>query len=122
MILDVENAKSTTNMHLRETLIEKVLQQLLEFVEPEFELTEEEEKELNDEQKREAEVQFKKNLLSEKKQRVLLAAEIAQLAFDDNLVEIAFDAGKEAIKEQWDPHKDTDLVIAQCKANYVIAE
>lgn len=109
-------------MYLRETLIDKVLQNLLEFEEPEFELTEEEEKEFTPEQKEEAEIKFKKNLLFEKKQRMLLGSEISQLAFDDNLIEIAFEASKEAVKNEWDPHKDSDLVIAQCKAHYVTAQ
>ena len=122
MILDVENAKSTTNVHLRETLIDKVLQQLLEYEEPEFELTEEQEIKFNEEERQECEIQFKKDLNSEKKQRVLLASEISQLAYNDNLIEIAFDAGNEAVKLEWDPHKDTDIIISQCKAHYNIAQ
>lgn len=122
MILDVENAKSTSNMYLRETLIDKVLQKLQEYTEPEFELTDEEEKNFTPEQKEKEEISFKKGLLKEKKQRMLLATEIAEIAFDCNLVEIAYEAGKEGVKHQWDPHKDTQLVIAQCKANYIIAQ
>lgn len=113
MILDVENAKNTSNMYLRETLIDKVLQQLLEYSEPEFELTDEEEKELTPEQKEAEEIKFKKNLLKDKKQRMLLSSEIASIAFDCNLVEIAFEAGKLSVKEEWDPHKDREQVISQ---------
>jgi hypothetical protein len=122
MILDVENAKSTSNMYLRETLIDKVLHQLLEFQEPEFELDDEEEKNLNEEERHEKEVEFKKQLLKEKKQRMLLASEISELAFEANLIEIAFEAGKLAVKDEWDPHKDRDLVIAQCKSHYNVSQ
>jgi hypothetical protein len=122
MILDVENAKSTSNMYLRETLIDKVLQQLLEYHEPEFELTDEEEKHLSEEQKAEEHEKFIKNLHKEKKQRMLLASEIAEIAFNNNLIEIAFEAGKLSVKTEWDPRKDADLVIAQCKSHYVIAQ
>ena len=122
MILDVENAKSTSNIYLKETLINKVLQQLLEFIEPEIELSDEEEKELSDEKKEQEHVKFKKALLQEKKQRNLLAAEISELAFNNNLIELAFEASKVSIKHEWDPLKDTDLVIAQCKAHYVTSQ
>lgn len=113
MILDIENAKNTTNAYLRETLIDKVLQQILEHEEQEFELTEDEEQILSEDEKKEARIKFAKNKLNEKKQRVLFASEISQIAFKDNLIEIAFEAGKEANKHEWDPHKDTDIVIAQ---------
>ena len=122
MILDVENAKSTGNMYLRETLLDKVLQQLLEFEEPDFELTDEQEKDFNEEQKEKERIKFSKELLKEKKQRKLLVSEIANLAFDANLIELAFKAGNESIKEEWDPHKDTDLVISQAKSHYIVSQ
>lgn len=108
-------------MYLRETLIDKVLKQLMDYSPPTFELTEEEQKK-SQEEKDKLEIKFKGTLLNEKKQRMLLAGEIAQLAFDQNLIEIAFEAGKLCVKDTWDPHKDTDLVIAQCKTNFIIAQ
>jgi hypothetical protein len=122
MILDVENAKSTNNSYLIETLIDKVLQQLIEYSEPEFELTDEEEKEWTDDRKSKEEIKFKKSILKEKKQRMLLASEISELAFDTNLIELAFEAGNLAVKVEWDPRKDTDIVISQCKAHYIVAQ
>ena len=122
MILDIENAKSTGNMYLRETLLDKVLQQLLEYSDPEFELTDEQKEELDEEQQNKEQIKFSKELLKEKKQRMLLASEISGLAFDANLIELAFEAGKQSVKSEWDPHKDTDLVIAHCKAHYIIAQ
>lgn len=38
IIVDVENAKSTKNSKMRETLLEKALKDLQEFEEPEFEV------------------------------------------------------------------------------------
>ena len=121
MILGVEKAKSTNNIYLRETLIDKVLKQLKEHVNTPYEITEET-KTLNEEEKEKKETDFKKKLLTEKKQMILLSGEIANLAFDQNLIDLAFEAGNLCIKDEWDPHKDTDLVISQCKTQYIIAQ
>lgn len=92
MILGVEKAKSTNNMYLRETLIDKVLKQLKEYGEPVLEESEET-KTLSQEEKDQREISFKKRLLTEKKQMMLIAGEIASLAFDQNLIDLAFEAG-----------------------------
>lgn len=38
IILDVENAKTTKNARMRETLLDKAIKQLIEYEEPEFEV------------------------------------------------------------------------------------
>ena len=38
----------------------------------------------------------------ERKERVLIAAEVAKLALEDMLVDIAFEASELAIKDEWD--------------------
>lgn len=38
IILDVENAKTTKNSKMRETLLDKAIKQLIEYEEPEFEI------------------------------------------------------------------------------------
>ena len=53
------------------------------------------------------------NLIKERKERVLIAAEISKLAFEEMLVEIAFDAATLCVKDEWDPQKNLDLIIAQ---------
>lgn len=47
-----------------------------------------------------------------RKERVLIASEIAKLAMEENLVEIAEKAATMAIAEEWDAQKNADLVIA----------
>ena len=38
----------------------------------------------------------------ERKERVLIAAEVAKLGLEDMLVDIAFEASELAIKDEWD--------------------
>lgn len=47
-----------------------------------------------------------------RKERVLIASEIAKLAMEENLVEIAFKAATIAVADEWDAQKNADLVIA----------
>lgn len=47
-----------------------------------------------------------------RKERVLIAAEIAKLAIEDCLFDIAFKASTLAVAEEWDAQKNADLVIS----------
>lgn len=42
----------------------------------------------------------------------MISSEIAKLAFEELLVDLAFDAATLAIKDTWDPIKNIDLIIA----------
>ena len=97
IILDVENAKTTKNVKMRETLLDKALKQLIEYEEPEFEVRPEDN--LVEEEIVAAQKKFHLNLIRERKERVLIAAEISKLAIEENLVEIAYDAATLCVKE-----------------------
>jgi hypothetical protein len=47
-----------------------------------------------------------------RKERVLIESEIAKLAMEENLVDIAFKAATLAVADEWDSQKNADLVIA----------
>ena len=111
IILDVENAKTTKNVKMRETLLDKAMKQLIEYEEPEFEIRPEDN--LVEEEIIAAQKKFHLNLIKERKERVLIAAEISKLAIEENLVEIAYDAATLCVKDQWDANKNSDLIIAQ---------
>lgn len=51
----------------------------------------------------------------------MIAAEIAKLAMEENLTEIAFKAAGLAIADEWDAVKNADLVIAQAEAHFILA-
>lgn len=47
---------------------------------------------------------------------------MAKLAFEEYLVDLAFDAATLAVKDQWDPIKDHDLIIAQSESNLILSK
>jgi hypothetical protein len=59
-----------------------------------------------------AQKKFHLNKIRDRKDRVLIAAEISKLAIEENLVEIALESATIAIQSDWDVHKNTDLIIA----------
>jgi hypothetical protein len=95
---------------MRETLLGKAIKDLEEFEEPEFEV--DPGLDMVEEEIKAAQRKFHLAGVRAKKERVLIAAEIAKLAMEDNLVDIAHKAASLAISEEWDPVKNTDLVIA----------
>ena len=119
IILDVENAKTTKNARMRETLLDKAIKQLIEYEEPEFEVRPEDN--LVEEEIVTAQKKFHLNLVRERKERVLIAAEISKLALEEMLIEIASDAATFCVKEEWDFQKNPDLIIAQSQAHIDLA-
>ena len=65
---------------------------------------------------------FHLNNIKERKQRVLIANEMAKLAFEENLIDLAFDAATLATKDEWDPIKDHDLIMAQSESHNILAK
>jgi len=95
---------------MRETLLGKAIKDLEEFEEPEFEI--DPALDMVEEEVKAAQRKFHLASVRAKKERVLIAAEISKLAIEENLVDIAHKAASLAIAEEWDPVKNTDLVIA----------
>lgn len=120
IILDVENAKTTRNVKMRQTLLDKAVKQLQDFEEPEFEVLPEQN--LVQCEIDEAAKKFKLKTVRERKQRVLICTEIAKLAMEEMLTDLAFEAAKMAVDSTWDANKDTDLVIAQSQAHNILAQ
>lgn len=113
IIFDVERAKAAKtakSQKMRETLLDKALKALQEFEEPVYKV--DPEKDLVDEEIEEEQKKFHLNIIKERKERVLIANEMAKLALEEDLVELAFDAATLAVKDAWDPIKDHDLIIA----------
>lgn len=110
IILDVENAKTTRNVKMRETLLDKALKQLQEYEEPEFFL--DPSSNLVEEEIKQEKKKFHLKNVREKKERVLISTEIAKLALEENLIPIGFDAATLAVQQDWDVQKNIDLIIA----------
>jgi hypothetical protein len=107
--LDVENAKTTKNVKMRQTLLDKAVKQLQDFEEAPFEVLPEQN--LVQCEVEEARKLFKLKQVRERKQRVLICSEIAKLAMEEMLTDLAFEAATMAVDSQWDAAKDADLVI-----------
>jgi hypothetical protein len=95
ILLDVENAKTTKNVKMRQTLLDKAVKQLQDFEEAPFEVLPEQnlvQCEIEDARKL-----FKLKQVRERKQRVLICSEIAKLAMEEMLTDLAFEAATMAV-------------------------
>ena len=79
-------------------------------------------KDLVEEEIEEEKKKFNLKLIKERKERVLIATEMAKLALEEYLVDLAFDSATLAVKDSWDPIKDHDLIIAQSESHNIIAK
>ena len=114
IIFDVESAKTSAKTakspKMRETLLDKALKALQEFEEPVYKV--DPDKDLVEEEIEEEKKKFHLKVIKERKERVLIANEMAKLALEENIVDLAFEAATLAVKDAWDPIKDHDLIIA----------
>ena len=85
---------------MRETLLGKSLKDLMEFEEPEFEV--DPAADMVEEEVKIAQRKFHLTTVRARKERVLIAAEIAKLAMEENLTDIAFKAAQLAIADEWE--------------------
>ena len=107
-------------MYLRETLLGKALKALLDYEEEEY--VADPARNLVEEEIAEEKRAFHLRTVKERKQRVLIACEIAKLAFEENLLDLAMESAGECVKADWDPHREQDLVIAQSESHYILAQ
>lgn len=86
---------------MRETLLDKALKELVDFDEPDFEI----DPALNmvEDEVKVAARRFHLDNIRARKERVLISSEIAKLALEEMLVDLAFNAASLAIANEWDP-------------------
>ena len=85
---------------MRETLLNKALKDLIDFEEPDFEV--DPSLDMVEEEIKAAQRKFHLSNVRSRKERVLIACEVAKLAMEENLVDIAFKAATLAIVDDWD--------------------
>jgi len=66
--------------------------------------------------------EFKFQIKKDMKLRVLIACEVAELAFKEGLITIAEQASLLCLQWEFNVQKDLQLVIAQSKAHFTIAQ
>jgi hypothetical protein len=47
---------------------------------------------------------------------------MAKLAFEENLIDLSYDSATLAVKDEWDPVKDHDLIMAQSESHAILAK
>jgi len=104
----VENAKTTRNIKMRQTLLGRALTQLQEYEVPDYEPTEN----LVESELKAEELKFRIKQAKEERERILIATEIAKLALEENLIDLAFDSAELGVKGEWDHQKYPELLIA----------
>jgi hypothetical protein len=65
---------------------------------------------------------FHLKIIRERKERVLVANEMAKLAYEEQLIDLAFDSATLATQDEWDPIKDHDLIMAQSESHAILAK
>ncbi len=105
---------------MRETLLGKALKELQDFDEPEFEV--DPDANMVEEEIKIAQRKFHLAKIRARKERVLIATEVSKLALEEMLVELAFNAATLAISNEWEPQKNTDLIIAQSESHFILAQ
>jgi hypothetical protein len=118
ILVDVENAKSTKNVKMRQTLLGRALTQLQEYEVPEFEPL----PNLVPEEVKAAELNFRVKQSKEARERILIATEISKLALEENLVDLAYDSAELGVKGDWDYQKYPELYIAQSESHLILAK
>lgn len=106
VVLDVENALHAKNPKMRETLLEQTLSALQNYKEPEMVPGEG----FVEEEIKEQEQKWIVKMERERKNRVLLATEVAKLCLEDGLIEMAIDASlvataAEPQPQDWKPQQ-----------------
>ncbi len=86
---------------MRETLLDKALKELQEFDEPDFEV--DPSANMVEEEVKTASRKFHLDNVRARKERVLIATEIAKLALEEMLIDIAFNAATLALTNEWEP-------------------
>lgn len=84
--------------------MDKAIKQLQELEEPEFEVKPDDN--LVEEEIKAAERTFTLKCIRERKERVLINAEISNLAYEEGLVDLAFESATMCVVEKWDALKD----------------
>ena len=107
-------------MYLRESLLDGIIQDLIELDTDETEY--EPNPELIEEEEEIAKAKFYVKKRKDEKHRVLVSSQVAEIALEENLIEMAQAAGDLCVKHEWNVHKDIELIIAQARAHYVLAE
>ncbi len=80
-----------------------------------------------EEELREQEERWQLKMERERKNRILLAVEVAKLCLEDGLIELAIDSAilataVEGQPQEWKPVAEAELLVAYSEAHFVLAD
>ena len=116
--LDIENAKSMKNQAARETVLKKAADKIVRDVEPQEKL----EDDLVEEEKQEKLKQKKYQAYRDLKLKYLISGDLAEIAYETSLYDLAAQMSEYSLSHEWDPLKEVDLVAMQANSHFILAK
>lgn len=116
-LLDIENARNMKNQAARETVLKKAADKILKDTEPIEKL----EDDLVEEEKQERLKQRKYSNYKDLKIKFLISGDLAEVAFDTHLYDLALTMAEYSLTHDWDVNKEPELIAMQAASHFVLA-
>jgi hypothetical protein len=116
-LLDIENARNMKNQAARETVLKKAADKILK----DFELQEKMEDDLVEEEKQEKAKIKKFQSYKDLKLKFLISGDLADVAFDTQLFDLALSMAEFSLSHEWDVNKEPELIAMQANSHFIIA-
>lgn len=117
-LLDIENARSMKNQAAKETVLKKAADKILKDVEPVEKL----EDDLVEEEKQEKLKQRKYQSYKDLKLKFLISGDLAEIAIEASLFDLAFVMAEFSLSHEWDAGKEPELVAMQANSHFILAK
>lgn len=116
--LDIENARSMKNQAAKETVLKKAADKILKDVETQEKL----EEDLVEEEKQERMKLKKYQSYRDLKLKFIISGDLAELAYEVGLFDLASQMSDYSLSHEWDPLKETELVAMQANSHFILAK
>ncbi|EAR90704.2 hypothetical protein TTHERM_00705200 (macronuclear) [Tetrahymena thermophila SB210] len=120
VILDLENAMNQKQENTKIDILQKCLGSLVNLEEKEYVL--DEKRDLVEEEINKEKLKHKQDNLYQYKQKKLLAADIAQMAFDWEQDDLAIKACEFVVANTWEISNSEEMILAQVQCYYMMAQ
>ncbi|KAL4435549.1 hypothetical protein ABPG74_020325 [Tetrahymena malaccensis] len=120
VILDLENAMNQKQEGTKIDILQKCLGSLVNLEEKEYVL--DEKRDLVEEEINKEKLKHKQDNLYQYKQKKLLAADIAQMAFDWEQDDLAIKACEFVVANTWEISNSEEMILAQVQCYYMMAQ
>ena len=118
VILDLESAQASKNDNMKIDILQKSLNGLMHLRESDYQL--DNNRDLVEEEINKEKTKHKQSNLFKYKQKKLLAAEIASLAFEWQQDDLSVKACDFVIEDVWDSKNSEEMILAQSECYYIL--